>query len=740
MMAAAAMSSDGQVPAVKASTPPKASPRRRPQTARPTTHPSSRAKKSTATISARGAAAVSVGKRGRVVRGTLGNSNRRAVAQMCGSQIGGAANLTSGGARPASAAAATPNAAAIGGPTTVRRDDTAANVVRSPTDASFAAMVRPQPPARSTTLNVYRDAEQSRPVTSRRPAAPRFAKQKTEAKARSTTSGKGAVPLMVLSPRHSRRPAPPQTRSPPRPEAPEPVKSPPEPQAPRFEAPPPTLQTLSEPHQPERPATPAAATPRFLQSAVDAAKAASRRQALAASPKPGFRRRPQSAPAVQRRLLATARKGEPREVTVAEHMSFNKVDRRWASPESAPVPMVPDPRAAQPGRYPVEGGYGIEGVSGIGLSDQNGVLSKIRDRMRESRLAPALHRCDPDHTGTIDAASFHKCLHELDVSLSEPQVQWIFSAVRSIPSVSFWRLFETKSFCSGRRMWLTSAWLVPPDILRRSIQLGVDGSHPDARMDYSKFCEKLHAETRVGMAKNAYENHSHSDKWIFRKEEVQPARPFVESKAVTLLPREGVDPGSMRGDVIEIAHPHPPAHYTAATAPWSGSRSVMGRILAPDDTSLQTLKANREFYARGKEGWVAQAGMQRKAATDRYRDVMRENRVVQTAVTSARQQVDVDRIAQKIAKRSMKENFRRDLYEANARSNNIANNYRKYEGECLHAWPIVARGHTAMRVIVAMNALMRLLLPPLCLQSRVCTRRPQKNTARSATWTGTRTS
>lgn len=192
------------------------------------------------------------------------------------------------------------------------------------------------------------------------------------------------------------------------------------------------FQTLSEPRQQERPATPAAATPRFLHGAMDAAKDAIRRQALAASPKPGFRR-PQSAPAGERKMAATVRQGETREVTVADNLLLSTVDRRWISTGSSPLVA-----AAQPGRYPVEGGYGDERFSGIGLSDQKGIISTLRHRMRQNRLAPALRDYDPQHTGTIDAKSFRTCMRQLDVQLTRPQVQWIFSAVRycALPVVS----------------------------------------------------------------------------------------------------------------------------------------------------------------------------------------------------------------------------------------------------------------------------------------------------------------
>lgn len=209
-------------------------------------------------------------------------------------------------------------------------------------------------------------------------------------------------------------------------------------------------------------------------------------------------------------------------------------------------------------------------------------------------------------------------------------------------------------------------------------QLSANGSRSDKRMDYSKFCEKLHADVRIGVAKKHYETHPDVDKWIFRQEELESAHPLehVDSKAVSLLPREGVDPGYERSDVIEIEHPEPPAHFTSTTAPWSSSHTVMGSILAPDEA--QTVKASRDFWARGKEGWVDQAGAERKAATDRYRGALRDNFARQSVLSSQHRRAEADRSAQRIAKRTMKQNFRRDIYEANASTSSHMG--RKYAG------------------------------------------------------------
>ena len=579
------------VPTLKAGamTPPKATRSRRPATARPSHHPSERAK-TAATLSARGAAAVPVGKRGRVARSMMGNSNRQAVAEMA----------QPAAPRSPAQAQAPPSVqmfSGVGNQAMPGRADDAANAPRLPTDASFAPTVRPQPPVRIAPTS-QRELPSSRPVL--RPRQPPARATKAVKK------GKASVPLFVLSPRQTRRPAPPQATSPPRPEVLAPVakdalgkraqpadyqstdtSSPsPEPDALGKRAEPAdyqstdtsspspepaTMVTLSEPARLERPATPASSTPRVLITAMQAAREASRRQALAAAPSPGYRARPQSAPAAQRHQVATDRKGEMREVTVAEPLEFHEdVDRRWASPESTPVRMTNghDSRAVRRGKYKSES---TDGVSGIGLSDKNGLISKIRHLQRTNVLVPALHACDPDHTGTIDAETFHQCLQELDVCLSPPQVQWIFSA------------------------------------------FGVDSSTAEGRMHYDQFCAKLHADVRVGMAKNAYETHAKSDKWIFRKEEETPARPLanVETKAVTMLPREGVHHGGRAhgADYVEIAHPRLPVHYTAQNAAWSGTLSVMGRLLRPAESELQTLKANRGFYARGKEGWAAGANI-----------------------------------------------------------------------------------------------------------------------------------
>ena len=89
------------------------------------------------------------------------------------------------------------------------------------------------------------------------------------------------------------------------------------------------------------------------------------------------------------------------------------------------------------------------------------------------------------------------------------------------------------------------------------LQLGAYGKHSDGRIDYGEFCEKLRAEPRVGMAKNAHETHAHADKWIFRREELEPGRPVAnfERKVLTLMPRE--DPRFERGDVMMIEQPEP---------------------------------------------------------------------------------------------------------------------------------------------------------------------------------------
>jgi uncharacterized protein YciI len=186
------------------------------------------------------------------------------------------------------------------------------------------------------------------------------------------------------------------------------------------------------------------------------------------------------------------------------------------------------------------------------------------------------------------------------------------------------------------------------------------------------------------MARNAYENHAHSDKWIFRKEELQPARPLAnaESKAMALLPRNAVDPRNDRSAVVMIEHPERSTHFTAATARYGST--VMGSILAPDSTE-HTVQGGRDLWARGKEGWVGQAGAERKAATERHCESLRENYLRQTALTSGRQQADTDKSAQRITMRTMKQNFRRDMYQANASATNHTNVYRKYEGVRLHA-------------------------------------------------------
>jgi hypothetical protein len=415
-------SGESQVPTARRPQPPAALPRRRPATARPTTHPSARARKSAGTISAREAAAVPVGNRARLVRGTLGNSNRRAVAEMCGDPYHVDVRV---GARPASASAP-PTVGALAGVATAA----ARSVVNQ------APMVRPQRTTRTTALSAYTTHS---PVAHRRRQGLARSAKKTEAPSKpNSTSGKGAVPLTVLSPKHSRRPGPASPRSPLRPEAPVPIKQSDSPESVAIgvcaEAPQPEkpvfgqLQTLAEPLQQEQPATPAATTPRFLHGEMDAAKAAVRRQALVASPKPGFRR-PQSAPAGQRKMVATSRKDETREVTVADNLLLSSVDRRWISPGGSSVPAAP--AAARPGgRCPLEGGYGEERFSGIGVSDQKGILSLLRHRMRQNRLAPALRAHDPQQTGKIDAKSFLTCMQQLDVRVTRSQVQWIFSAVR----------------------------------------------------------------------------------------------------------------------------------------------------------------------------------------------------------------------------------------------------------------------------------------------------------------------
>lgn len=651
-----------QVP--MAAAPPRASPRRRPQTARPTTQPF-----------ARGA-----------TRGTLGNSNRRAVAEMCG---------------PVGVHTAEPVT-----PPRTSRDVTVANA-----GPRSAQIVRPQPPTRTTTLNGYKDSAQSRPVIRRRTIAGSHSVQQKGALSKpSSTAGKDAAALTVLPPRHSRRPAPASPRSPARPEAPAPTKEArasesvdcdvsakvpqPEPQ------PPSQIRTLSAPHRQERPATPAFTTPRFLHSAMDAAtaakvcrtfisqsfpftkligprvgQAAARRQGLAAHSRPSFRR-PHSAPAGQRKMVAAAN-GETREVAVAGHLSSSKLDPRWTSADAVPVSLAP-PHVAHRGQHLVDCAYGDDRFSGIGISDQAGMISKLRDRMRSNRLAPALYDCDPEQTGTIDAESFHTCMQQLEVRLTWSQVQWIFSAVRCC---SF-DVFVVLSGALAAAANLKCSFMLCC-VSMRLLQLGAHCSHSDGRMDYGKFCEKLRAEPRVGMAKNAHETHAHSDKWIFRREELDPGRPVANSerKVLTVMPR--TDPRYEGGDVVMIEQPEPCVHFSGANAPWSQTHTVMGSFLAPDAGAAaveKTVEATRAFWARGKEGWVDQAGVERKAATERRRRVLRENCARETALTSGRQQATANASAQRIAKRTLKQGFRRDIYEAQARAANVGNLFHKYEG------------------------------------------------------------
>ena len=66
---------------------------------------------------------------------------------------------------------------------------------------------------------------------------------------------------------------------------------------------------------------------------------------------------------------------------------------------------------------------------------------------------------------------------------------------------------------------------------------------------------------------------------------------------------------------------------------------------------------------------------------NRLRLAQRENRNIHIAQTEERQTAGTSLSAQMQAKRTMKERFRHDLYEANARSLNISNLYKKYEGE-----------------------------------------------------------
>lgn len=215
------------------------------------------------------------------------------------------------------------------------------------------------------------------------------------------------------------------------------------------------------------------------------------------------------------------------------------------------------------------------------------------------------------------------------------------------------------------------------------LQLGAYGKHSDGRIDYGEFCEKLRAEPRVGMAKNAHETHAHADKWIFRREELEPGRPVAnfERKVLTLMPRE--DPRFERGDVMMIEQPEPCIRFSGANAPWSQTHTVMGSFLAPDAGAAaveKTVEATRTFWARGKEGWVNQAGVARKAATERRHRALRENCTRQTTLTSGRQQAAANESAQRIAKQTLKQGFRLDIYEARARAANIGNPFHKYEG------------------------------------------------------------
>ena len=156
-------------------------------------------------------------------------------------------------------------------------------------------------------------------------------------------------------------------------------------------------------------------------------QAAAKRQVRAAHSTPSFRR-PHSAPAGQRKMVAAAN-GQTREAAVAGHLSLSKLDPRWTTADAVPSSLAP-PHGAQRGQHLVDCAYGDARFSGIGISDQAGMISKLRDRMRSNRLAPALYDCDPEQTGTIDAKSFHTCMQRLEVRLTWSQVQWIFSAVR----------------------------------------------------------------------------------------------------------------------------------------------------------------------------------------------------------------------------------------------------------------------------------------------------------------------
>ena len=370
------------------------------------------------------------------------------------------------------------------------------------------------------------------------------------------------------------------------------------------------MRMLVEPEA-ERPLTPAAATPSFkMQSAAGAELARRRREAMSARPTPGYvRKRPQSAPAAQRRQVATERQGEYRDATVAEPFRLHRQTTGFGHSVLTP----------RPGSY--------RAGSGIGLSDKNGLLSELRDKMRSDVLAPALQRHDPEHTGLISASDFHTCLRELNIRLNFPQVQWIFAAV---------------------------------------------GDAKAGAMDYESFCERLGGNIRIGAAKHATETHGVRESWIWRKEELSPPLPPQPNAAAAL--HAGIEPEPDAVSVELQPRAERPQIWNGSNAPCNAS-TVHEVLNGPEGGAPLPLKDKREFYARGKEGWVGASAAEERQKVASVRRVQREKQRNHRAMLSEAVKRATEKAAGAAALRTMKENWRRDNHEAMARAANVYNPY-----------------------------------------------------------------
>ena len=114
---------------------------------------------------------------------------------------------------------------------------------------------------------------------------------------------------------------------------------------------------------------------------------------------------------------------------------------------------------------------------------------------------------------------------------------------------------------------------------------------------------------------------------------------------------------------------------------WNGSNapcnaSTVHEVLnGPEGGAPLPLKDKREFYARGKEGWVGASAAEERQKVASVRRVHRENHRSHGAMLSEAVKRATEKAAGAAALRTMKENWRRDNHEAMARAANVYNPY-----------------------------------------------------------------